>query len=61
MSNQSLALAQTEPCCTSLVRELLTKDWAGDLARMCKALGDPGRLRLLSAVASHTAMGGLRL
>src|SRR5665811_2065709 len=30
-----------------------TKDWAGDLARMFKALGDPVRLRLLSLVASH--------
>jgi len=42
-----------EPCCTPLVREPLTKDWAGDLARMFKALGDPVRLRLLSLVASH--------
>ncbi|MDF3312277.1 metalloregulator ArsR/SmtB family transcription factor, partial [Rhodococcus sp. T2V] len=29
------------------------EDWAGDLARMFKALGDPVRLRLLSLVASH--------
>lgn len=41
------------PCCTPLVREPLTEDWAGDLARMFKALGDPVRLRLLSMVASH--------
>jgi ArsR family transcriptional regulator, arsenate/arsenite/antimonite-responsive transcriptional repressor len=46
-------VAQTEPCCTPLVREPLTQDWAGDLARMFKALGDPVRLRLLSRVASH--------
>jgi ArsR family transcriptional regulator len=31
----------------------LTADWAGDLARMFKALADPVRLRLLSIVASH--------
>jgi len=42
-----------EPCCTPLVREPLAQDWAGDLARMFKALGDPVRLRLLSIVASH--------
>jgi len=35
------------------VREPLTEDWAGDLALMFKALGDPVRLRLLSRVASH--------
>lgn len=40
-------------CCSPLVREPLTADWAGDLARMFKALGDPVRLRLLSLVASH--------
>ncbi|MBF6289753.1 ArsR/SmtB family transcription factor [Rhodococcus pyridinivorans] len=40
-------------CCSPLVREPLTEDWAGDLARMFKALGDPVRLRLLSLVASH--------
>jgi ArsR family transcriptional regulator len=53
MSKQSLPLVQTEPCCTPLVREPLSEDWAGDLARMFKALGDPVRLRLLSRVASH--------
>jgi Predicted transcriptional regulators len=53
MSNQGEPLAQTEPCCTPLVREPLTENWAGDLARMFKALGDPVRLRLLSRVASH--------
>src|SRR6478735_2634082 len=40
-------------CCSPLVREPLTEDWAGDLARMFKALGDPVRLRLLSLIASH--------
>jgi ArsR family transcriptional regulator len=53
MSMQSLPLIQIEPCCSPLVREPLTADWAGDLARMFKALGDPVRLRLLSLVASH--------
>ena len=53
MSKQTLVEAQTEPCCTPLVREPLTEDWAGDLARMFKALGDPVRLQLLSRVASH--------
>jgi ArsR family transcriptional regulator len=50
---QAPPVIQAEPCCTPLVREPLTEDWAGDLARMFKALGDPVRLRLLSRVASH--------
>ena len=41
------------PCCSPLTREPLTEDWAGGLARMFKAIGDPVRLRLLSLVASH--------
>ncbi len=41
------------PCCAPLARMPLTADWAGDLARMFKALADPVRLRLLSIVASH--------
>lgn len=47
---------QTEPvgeCCSPLIREALPVDWAADLARMFKAMGDPVRLRLLSLVASH--------
>lgn len=51
MSNQDVP--ESDACCTPLVREPLTEDWAGDLARMFKALGDPVRLRLLSLVASH--------
>jgi ArsR family transcriptional regulator, arsenate/arsenite/antimonite-responsive transcriptional repressor len=45
MSNQAWPTVQVEPCCTPLVREPLTEDWAGDLARMFKALSDlrPGR------------------
>jgi ArsR family transcriptional regulator len=51
--SRTLPVLQNEPCCTPLVREPLTEDWAGDLARMFKALGDPVRLQLLSRVASH--------
>lgn len=50
-SNQELP--ESGACCSPLVREPLTEDWAGDLARMFKALGDPVRLRLLSLIASH--------
>ena len=53
MSKQTHSPAKAEPCCTPLVREPLTEDWAGDLAQMFKALGDPVRLQLLSRVASH--------
>ncbi|GAB2914039.1 metalloregulator ArsR/SmtB family transcription factor [Rhodococcus aerolatus] len=42
-----------EPCCAPLTHEPMTADWAGDLARMFKALGDPVRLRLVSMIASH--------
>lgn len=44
---------QAEPCCAPLTREPLTQDWAGDLATMFKALGDPVRLRLVSIIASR--------
>lgn len=55
MSNQTLPITDisSEECCSPLVREPLSEDRAGDLARMFKALGDPVRLRLLSLVASH--------
>ena len=43
----------SEPCCPPLSRQPLTSDWATDLARMFKALGDPVRLRMLSMIASH--------
>lgn len=48
-------VAAAVPCCAPLVREPITEDWAGDLARMFKALGDPVRLRLLSLVASSAS------
>lgn len=54
MSKQSQGDVPNEPCCTPLVREPVTADWASDLARMFKALGDPVRLQLLSRVASHS-------
>jgi len=50
MSKQGVGSSR---CCSPLVREPLTQDWAGDLAQMFKALADPVRLRLLSIVASH--------
>lgn len=49
---RSSVVAAAVPCCAPLVREPITEDWAGDLARMFKALGDPVRLRLLSLVAN---------
>src|SRR6185436_12902264 len=53
MSKQTQPVVPIEPCCSPLVREPLTEDWAGDLARMFKAWGDPVRLRALCMVASH--------
>ncbi|WP_406414358.1 ArsR/SmtB family transcription factor [Streptomyces sp. NBC_01614] len=41
------------PCCPPLTERPLTADEAEKTARMFKALGDPVRLRLFSAVASH--------
>ncbi len=41
------------PCCAPLATEPLDSDWAGELARVFKALGDPVRLRILSLIASH--------
>ncbi|MGX2992818.1 ArsR/SmtB family transcription factor [Streptomyces sp. JNUCC 64] len=41
------------PCCPSLTERPMTAEEAGAAARMFKALGDPVRLRLFSAVASH--------
>jgi ArsR family transcriptional regulator len=41
------------PCCPPLTERPLTAEEAAKTARMFKALGDPVRLRLFSAVASH--------
>ncbi|MFI1566907.1 ArsR/SmtB family transcription factor [Streptomyces sp. NPDC020490] len=42
-----------EPCCPPLTERPFTAEEAETAARMFKALGDPVRLRLFSAVASH--------
>ncbi|MGW3524225.1 ArsR/SmtB family transcription factor [Streptomyces olivaceus] len=41
------------PCCPPLSERPFTAEEAERTARMFKALGDPVRLRLFSAVASH--------
>lgn len=41
------------PCCPPLTERPLSAEEAEPAARMFKALGDPVRLRLFSAVASH--------
>ncbi|MFE9664459.1 MULTISPECIES: ArsR/SmtB family transcription factor [unclassified Streptomyces] len=41
------------PCCPPLAERPMTAGEAEVAARMFKALGDPVRLRLFSAVASH--------
>lgn len=43
----------TAPCCPPLTERPFTAEEAEPAARMFKALGDPVRLRLFSAVASH--------
>jgi len=53
MSMHDVVVKPVGACCSPLVREPLTQDWAGELAGMFKALGDPVRLRLLSLIASH--------
>ncbi len=42
-----------EPCCPPLSERTFTAEEAERTAKMFKALGDPVRLRLFSAVASH--------
>jgi ArsR family transcriptional regulator len=44
--------AVTDVCCPSVLDAPLSKDQAGELARMFAALADPVRLRLLSLVAA---------
>lgn len=54
VSNQRLPLTDISGCeFAPLVREPLSAEAADELARKLKALSDPGRLRLLSVVASH--------
>ncbi|NMN94984.1 metalloregulator ArsR/SmtB family transcription factor [Antrihabitans stalactiti] len=53
MSNQELLLTDVSGCTVApLVREPLSADAATELAAKLKALSDPVRLRLLSAIAS---------
>ncbi|MDQ0942015.1 helix-turn-helix transcriptional regulator [Streptomyces sp. V1I1] len=42
-----------EPCCAPLTERPLSAEEAVRTAAMFKALGDPVRLRLFSAIASH--------
>ncbi len=54
MSKSQLPLADVSGCDVApLVHEPLSAEAADELARKLKALSDPGRLRLLSVVASH--------
>ncbi|GAA4666692.1 metalloregulator ArsR/SmtB family transcription factor [Streptomyces chumphonensis] len=43
------------PCCPPLTERLMNAEEAEAASRMFRALGDPVRLRLFSAVASHEA------
>lgn len=49
----ALGGAEVQPCCPPLNERPLTANEATRTAAMFKALGDPVRLRLFSAVASH--------
>jgi ArsR family transcriptional regulator, arsenate/arsenite/antimonite-responsive transcriptional repressor len=52
--SKSLPLVEVSGCeVAPLVREPLSAEGAAELAKKLKALSDPGRLRLLSVVASH--------
>lgn len=54
MSNQGVDAA--DACCVTprLLREPLTEPVAVEMAKKLKALADPVRLRLFSAIASHS-------
>jgi ArsR family transcriptional regulator len=54
MSNQPDV--EQDPCCITppLLREPLSESAAVDMVRKLKALADPVRLRLFSAIASHS-------
>lgn len=55
VNQKELPLISTEarPCCPPLAREPISKDGAGELASLFKAVADPMRLRLLSLIACH--------
>ncbi len=48
-----MSIQIADACCSPLVAQPLSPEWAASLAPVFKALGDPVRLRLLSLVASH--------
>jgi ArsR family transcriptional regulator len=48
-----LSPADTVACCPPLSSEPLSREQAGQIAPLLKALADPVRLRLMSLVASH--------
>jgi ArsR family transcriptional regulator, arsenate/arsenite/antimonite-responsive transcriptional repressor len=52
-SSVTLTPVQALACCSPLTREPLSQEDADRVAPLLKALADPGRLRLLSLVASH--------
>lgn len=54
MSKSKLVVTPVQSCTAApIVREPLTAEAAGELAGVFKALSDPIRLRLLSAIASR--------
>ncbi len=53
MSNQQGQVGEQELCCSPVMRQPLSAEQAGELARAFKAVGEPVRLRLLSLIASH--------
>jgi ArsR family transcriptional regulator len=46
---------KASPCCASVLGQRLGRDQADELATAFKAIADPGRLRLLSFIASQPA------
>lgn len=53
MSNQRDSAGEQGLCCSPVLREALSAEQAGELARVFKAIGEPVRLRLLSLIASQ--------
>lgn len=53
MSKQQAFGDEQGLCCSPVMRQPLSAEQAGELARVFKAIGEPVRLRLLSLIASH--------
>jgi ArsR family transcriptional regulator len=51
--SEAVESAAVAPCCPPVTERPFTAEEAETAARMFKALGDPVRLRLFTAVASH--------